>query len=120
MAKRTQRVLDREQTAHFIVYNRRTGNILAVHHLSAFSGVRAPSDRVIERRVLGCAAEALNCATGELRLLATPEATSVSPGMRVDPVTGKLQYPQRLRRVEARDKETIGQQADLQAKLTPP
>jgi hypothetical protein len=79
-----------EQTAHFIVYEAGSGDILAVHHLTALPGMRVPSNALVQKRVLACAAEALARSAAELRLLATSHAQTISPGMRVDPSTQQL------------------------------
>lgn len=95
MAKRMQRIIQVEETAHFVVYDRRTGEVLAVHHISALPGVRAPSEHVITRRVRTCAAEALGRRPAELAVLTTPDAPAISPALRVDLTTGRLRTEDR-------------------------
>jgi hypothetical protein len=90
MAKRARRIIRAEETAHFVVYDKRTGAILAVHHVSALPGVRAPSEAVITRRVRACAAEALRRRPVELAILTTRDAPTISPGLRVDVSSGRL------------------------------
>jgi hypothetical protein len=97
MAEDSTRTLETEETAHFIVYDRRTGKVLAVHYVTALPGVHAPSEAVIIRRVRTCAAEAIGRRTTELGVLRTPHAPAISPGMRVDVATGTLRTGRRAR-----------------------
>jgi hypothetical protein len=97
MADRIPRTYDTQQTACFVIYDRRSGDILAVHHLSALPGVRSHSDRVVRKRVLMCAAEALERPTGDLRLLRTSRPITVAPGLSVDVATGTLRQSKRPR-----------------------
>jgi hypothetical protein len=99
MAKRLPRTLRTEETGYFVVYDRRTGQVLAVHHVTALPGVRVPSDDAIARRMRACAAEAIGRRAAELAILRTPEAPAVSPALRVDIATGKLRSDRREDRV---------------------
>ena len=90
MAERKRTTTGREQTFHFVVYDRRSGRVLAVHHVTARSGVRVPGEAVMLRRLLACAAGDLDCRAADLAVLRTSEAPTVSPSLSVDVATGRL------------------------------
>jgi hypothetical protein len=90
MAERRRRTLASEQTVHFVVYERRTGRMLAAHHLTALPGVRIPSEEVIVRRLRTCAADVLGRRAVDLAVLRTREAPAMSAPLRVDVATGRL------------------------------
>lgn len=110
MAKQTRPTTLADKTAHFILYDARSGAILAVHHVTALPGVRVPSEALVQKRVLACAAEALGRNAADLRVLATPEAQTILPGLRVDASTGTLSTPG-ARHGGARDDRTDGESA---------
>ena len=90
MAERRRRTLGSEQTGHFVVYERRTGRVLAAHHLTALPGVPIPREEVIVRRLRTCAADALGRRALELAVLRTREAPAMSASLRVDVAAGRL------------------------------
>jgi hypothetical protein len=104
-------VVRQRETAHFVVYDKRSGQILAVHHVTALPGVSAPSDDVVTRRVRACAAEALGRASTDLAVLATPRPPVISPGVRVDTATGRLTRPER-RSTSETDEVAAGRRGD--------
>jgi hypothetical protein len=120
MVKRAKPTAAAERTAYFIVYDARSGDILAVHHVTALPGVRVPSDALVQRRVLACAADALDRSAADLRLLATPEAQTISPGLRIDVSTGKLSAPQRQHKSARGAKTDGGSAPDQVAKFRSP
>lgn len=90
MAEPRRRTVKSAQTGHFVMYDRRTGRVLAVHHLTALPGVQAPSEAVIVRRLRACTADAVGRRGAELAILRTREAPVVSPSLRVDVAAGRL------------------------------
>jgi len=90
-----RRALQTDQTGQFVVYDRRTGEVLTVHHVTALAGVRVPSDEAIVRSLRACAAKALGRPVGELGILRAREAPVMSPDLRVDVASGKLQNQRR-------------------------
>ena len=120
MAKRTQSAAVVEQTAHFIIYEARSGDILAVHHVTALPGVTVPSDAFVQKRVLACAAEALDRDAAELRLLGTAEAHGIAPGMRIDVSTTSLSMPDTRRQGSQPDDARGKSSRPVTAKLRSP
>jgi hypothetical protein len=41
-----------KQKRTFLVFNRKTGDVVSVHHVTAAAGVKLPDDAVLEARVL--------------------------------------------------------------------
>ena len=120
MPKSTRSTSVDEQTAHFVIYDAKTGRILAVHHVTALAGMRVPTEALVQKRVLACAAEALDRNAADLRLLATAEAKTVSPGVRVDVATAKLVAPAPRRGVQERAKSGGTKSVETAARLLSP
>jgi hypothetical protein len=120
MAKRTLPAAVVERTAHFIIYEARSGDIVAVHHVTALPGVKVPSDAFVQKRVLACAAEALDRDAAALRLLATAEAPTMAPGMRVDVTTRVLSKAQTQRGAAPKDRTDRSPVVHVTGKLRSP
>ena len=90
-----RRALQTDQTGQFVVYDRRTGEVLTVHHVTALAGVPVPSDEAIVCSLRAFAAKALGRRVGELGILRTQEAPAMSPDLRVDVASGKLRNQRR-------------------------
>ena len=97
MPERRARTYDAEQSATFVIHDRASGEVLAVHHITALPGVRTQSDRLVKAQVVQCAADALGRAVGDLGVVQAKERLSMAPGLRVDPATGKLRAPKPTR-----------------------
>jgi hypothetical protein len=80
-----------EQTTHYAVYDRRSGELVTVHHVTLMAGARALSGDVIQKRVLTCAALAFERPRAALRVTATARPIDIKPRAQGDVSKGKMQ-----------------------------
>jgi hypothetical protein len=74
----------------------------------------------VQKRVLACAAEALDRKAADLRLLAMPKAQTISPDLRVDVSTGRLCAPVSKRQSESGENTDGESASDLVARFRSP
>ena len=86
-----QRILENDEARAFVIYDARTGDVLAMHRLHAPAGLRAPADSTIEAQVLKCAAAALGRRKSGVGIKCLgSELPSLGGGIRVDPANGEI------------------------------
>ena len=61
---------DKPATRTFIVFNRSTGEILSIHHMSATSGTSLPDAQTLEAQALRTVAASVGCAEETLAVTA--------------------------------------------------
>ena len=62
--------LDQPATRTFLVFERSTGEILSIHHMSATSGTSLPDAQTLEAQALRTVASSLGCAEETLAVTA--------------------------------------------------
>jgi hypothetical protein len=65
-----QQPSDKPATRIFLVFDRSTGEILSVHHMTATSGTSLPDTQTLEAEALRTVAVSLGCAEGTLAVIA--------------------------------------------------
>jgi hypothetical protein len=91
MRKRAGRTERGDRTAGYIVYDRRTGAILAVHHVTLMAGTRKISERLMRQRVRQCASEAIGLPVSALGIASTRLSNpTAEAGAHIDVATGRL------------------------------
>src|SRR5262245_37278939 len=81
---------DADRSTAYLVYDRRSGQIFAAHRVTALAGARMPSDDVVQKKVLGCAAEAFERSPGDLAVLEIADLAALVPGAYVDVETKRV------------------------------
>jgi hypothetical protein len=91
MVDKQRRFLDADETTCYVVYDRRSGDVLMAHQITGLSGLSVPGEETIRRQVVACAAAALGRSGASLAAVAVPQPLEITDGMRVDVATAKLQ-----------------------------
>jgi hypothetical protein len=61
---------DKPATRTFVVFDRSTGEILSIHHMSATSGTKLPDSQTLEAQALRTVAASVGCAEETLAVIA--------------------------------------------------
>jgi hypothetical protein len=70
MATNDRMAADTRATKTFLVFNRSTGEILSIHHMSAASGTSLPDLRTLEAQARRIVAASVGCAEETLAVIA--------------------------------------------------
>src|SRR5262245_19686983 len=90
-AKRKSRTSKMEQTVHYGVHDRNSGELVALHTVTVMAGARFVSSRVMQKRVLTCAAQVVGRPRASMRVTASARLMKAAPEKAVDELTEKPQ-----------------------------
>jgi hypothetical protein len=90
-AKKKARTSKVDQTIHYGVHDRDSGELVVLHTVTVMAGARFVSGAVIQKRVLTCAAQAVGRPRASMRVTASARPIKAAPDTPVDAATEKLQ-----------------------------